>query len=422
MKKRLLNAVLMSLCAMHIHAAEPGENKQLPMEVKDELSRRVAQGASARSFNENFLGQYRDEDLKIQKQIYKENQPPESVCLAAPARVPMRIQQHPIELKSSQEFKKQWYEWKLLNLNTRYIICMTYDMCDNPFAKALQNAEVYENYWYAQIYSLIVRMYYERPHILGLQGIREDKKANEVLQEILNHMGYDVIMRGTRDVQDGFLNIIAYNKKYVTLTREDFYWPSRTPEKPSDNWGNGVPRKIMMAMFYPTQENNLSADYDLPPIIVTNVPSGPIRLDCSAAKINLNRIYVAKLQQLLKSMPGIGLVIGGDLMSAEGSEKEAEERAIFSDNGFCDLINVLKTEKGTLIEKRELTRDAVGQIQCAMRARSNIAAAYWSYVNTEPCDPPEVSAILSKIDRKKYPDLPSARLPVIARLIVASKK
>ena len=442
MKKRWLGVLLLLFCAGSLYASQDGENKQaLQIDQKTELSSRLAKGASVSSFNENFLGQSREEDLKIQEQSYQD-----PVSALTPSDRPQYavITKMPEELKSSCEFKRKLNKWQRFdshNPDARHIICMTYNMCDNPYAKVLTDSAVHERYWNAQIASIISLIQDERPHIIGLQGIRQEKEGHvSLLREILSQSGYHLIVADNNQAFGEPLNIIAYRKKYVNNITNKCYWASQTPTMAPGDWESyGHLRPVLVATFYPTLITKksgqlcLSSSTSCPSITVANVLSGPIRKDCSTAKIDFNHVHVGRMNQLLKQTPGIGLVMG-DLTSLEDSDILAEELKVFSNNGFQN-ITAQRTVSGKLLsentlsdnyvsaQSKKIKQGAVGQIQCAMRAPSNMAAAYWSYVSTTPCISNAQSLeIFGDIDRKKYPNLPCSNIPTIAYLIVANTK
>ena len=352
------------------------------------------------------------------------------------------------ELKSQQEFNAELARLQAVDPTVRHVSCMTYNVCNNPFPRALKNPVIRRQYgWRERLKRILKLIQNEKPHILALQEVRKD---GGFLAQSLTALGYQFITIKNNDFVQSSFTMIAYLIKHLFLKKFNYYYTG-APGTALDVLKYGRPRAVLIATLYPTimqqsdgQEIAL-CDESYSPIIVSNIHNGFVFTN-PHAKIDANCMHVAMMNKFLKDhKQGIGLIVG-DFNSVQDEHYTAEMK-VFSEKRFCDLIEYPKTIAGTPVsgtfvgyswdkyfktpeaKKVDFKRDKFhGLLDHIFCKTIGTHMAYWSYVNTHRYQHGTLERPITKesdifyVEGKEDRSFPSDHVPGIAHLLITEKK
>jgi endonuclease/exonuclease/phosphatase family metal-dependent hydrolase len=189
----------------------------------------------------------------------------------------------------------------------------------------------------------------ESPDIVGFQEVRNEQGKSSVadIWETLGRHGYEVVSFRNNPSELSFINVIAYKTSKFYADRLHRWWVSSTPDRFSDDWGNGWGRVSLMLTLYPIILKKVrgqdipSPDYDQKPVHIVNIHNGLKH----AERMHANQILVERVQELVDKKSEGTVVVTGDF-NCFPDDGGVEELQVLRDAGYQEALSELKTSDG----------------------------------------------------------------------------
>lgn len=227
---------------------------------------------------------------------------------------------------------------------------MTINVC-HP-AEVQRNPELYKKFsWPSRKDRIFSQILDEQPDIIGFQEIRNEPNASAVadIWSALGKHGYEMVSFRNNPSELSFINVIAYKTGKFFSDKMYRWWVSETPDRFSDDWGNGWGRVSLMLTLYPLckkltrGQDVLSPNYALDPIHVVNIHNGLKHVE----RMHANQILVDQVEKMVRETKGT-VVVTGDF-NCFPDDGGAEELRVLTDAGYKEALDDLKTSDGVKV-------------------------------------------------------------------------
>jgi endonuclease/exonuclease/phosphatase family metal-dependent hydrolase len=190
----------------------------------------------------------------------------------------------------------------------------------------------------------------ESPDVIGFQEVRNEQGGSAVadIWTGLGKYGYEVVSFRNNPSDLSFIPTIAYKTSKFFSDSNHRWWVSSTPDRFSDDWGNGWGRVSLMLTLYPLTVKKIrgqdvpSPDYDQSPVHIVNIHNGLKHPE----RMQANRILVEQVEKLTGKTGTV--VVTGDFncFPDDGGEEEIK---VLKDAGYREALDDLKTADGVKV-------------------------------------------------------------------------